>query len=209
MNDFHKPPINRDEPRDYIDRVHRLEKDKKEQTSKYQAVAEKNIGFMLVNLIFFIRKAFFFLFPFAKSTTRSDIAALDKQYITEQLLIFKQILLLLAREDQGENLKYIQDFSKIWQKLNEVCNNDYMAKQFPSQALKLKLLIRQILNYPPHEDHSLGSYLFKDVGMDWAPFPFLEILKKLHHNYQKDPRLSELSVWLSFLNEIIKEIEEK
>ncbi len=209
MNDFKKPPINREEPRDYIGRAHYLERDKKEEAERYQAVAQKNIGFMLVSLVVIIRKIFFFLFPFAKSSNRSEITTLDQQYVTDQLLIFKQMLLLLARDDQGENLKYIQDLSEVWHKLNEICQNDYMLKQFPSQALKLKLLIKQILNYPPHEDHSFGSYLFKHVGMEWTPFPFLEILKKLHYSYQKDPRLSELSVWLSFLSEIIKELEER
>ncbi len=202
---FQKPPIDRDDPsKDWI-RVHQMERDKKQNDYKNEEPPSNQIALMTSHLAGFIKKIFFFLTPFS-SISKSEIAALDRQYLIDQLQIFKSMLLVLSKEDQSAFPHFIQGLSEVWHKLSLICNNESMNRKFPEETLKLKLLIKQILIYPPEEDHSFGSYLFKQVGTTWLPFPFIEIIQKLHYTYQKDPKLSELSMWITFLSDLIQKL---
>ncbi len=206
MSDFQKPPISRDQPPKGWIGVHRLEKDKKDAPFEDLEIAPKQATLMTVSLAGFLKKILHFLIPSA-STTKSEIANLDKHHIEQQLLEFKKMLMSIARDDQSHNPDFIQQLSSVWQELLQVCNDEYMTKKFPNEALKLRLLAKQLSLFPPSEDHSFGSYLSKHVGANWLPFPLINIIQELHFGYQKDPRLSEISVWLSFLNEIIHSFE--
>ncbi|MCP5492417.1 MAG: RNA ligase family protein [Chlamydiales bacterium] len=46
--------------------------------------------------------------------------------------------------------------------------------------------------YPQGDAHSFAFYLANHVGDTWLPFPFLEILRKLHQGYVLRKKRSEL-----------------
>jgi hypothetical protein len=144
------------------------------------------------------------LFP----ETKSRVSIVDKQQFLDDLLAFKKMLQILGNEDQSRNPEFIQQLSELWHTLQDHCNilNLPTRKNLP-EAVKIKEFVDAFGKFPPSEDHTLGYYLMEYVGAEWLPFPFMDMLRHLHDQYQKRPETSEITKWLTLINALISMLE--
>lgn len=118
-----------------------------------------------------------------------------KRETVENLLSFKACLETLKRENRSEDIHFLNHLSKLWEHLLE----DTLKEQSPL----FKKIIRSIQHYPPHETHTLGYYLSEYAGQKWIPFPYMELIQKLHSEHEKNPTDSALSEWSLLIDELL------
>jgi hypothetical protein len=68
----------------------------------------------------------------------------------------------------------------------------------------MRTFVKELQHYPAHHEHSLGYYLTEYAGQKWLPFPYMEMLLKLHVLHKKDPQEGPLSLWSKALEEMIQ-----
>ena len=143
---------------------------------------------------------------FFKRTAEKEVA--HKVEVTSDLKALHQLLLRLAREETSRRPEFVQAFSLIWEKLvSDARSFDLFKKQNPLEHAKMLQLLETIRNYPPFSDHTLGHYLQKHVGQRWFPFPFMEILERLHDDFALFKDKSELGAWIIDLSDLIELLE--
>lgn len=204
VDEFNKPiqPIGpKDREKIYVSPV---EADKLEHEGvSYQQIEErKKQGVAAFVVVFFkkilnaIRKADLNRGP--RTIHRSgDSLVLDLEEL-------KVLLLQLKERDQSENPKFAIRLSERWCSLMqhaELAQGGQLKSSIHLQ--KLEKLLNQIGLYPFHGDHLLGYYLKQHAGKDWLPFPFMEILRKLHKDFYSRPELSDLQEWLNEIDSLL------
>lgn len=127
--------------------------------------------------------------------------SISRQHILEDLLALKKILQILANEDESHNPEFIQQLSEVWHNLSDDCI------QIESDEKNIFTFVQKMESYPPNEDPSLGFYLREYVGKEWLPFPFMNILQRLHEERQQHPQESELNQWMTSLNTLISSLD--
>lgn len=128
----------------------------------------------------------------------------NQRTLLNDILAFKNMLLLLSAEDESHNPSFIQKLTELWHKLLDDCNSLSYSLQGSSEFLtKLNFFLSQVQNYPLGADHTLGYYFTEYVGKEWTPFPFMELLQTLHEDFQAHSTQSILSDWISLLDEIL------
>lgn len=204
MNDFQKPIDNREVPKDWII-THGMEKDKKEKR-EFSKETDQNAFKALVfaSLTAYLKKTF----SFCSSRNLAKSSQLDEQQLIQNLIAFKKMLLILREKEMSPSPEFFQQLSALWHILNEDCNQAVsLEKKRTEELVKIKFFIERINTFPLNEEHSLGFYLTHYAGMEWLPFPFMEMLRQLHVEYQQNPQESHLHEWISRLNEIIASFE--
>jgi hypothetical protein len=96
------------------------------------------------------------------------------QKILEKLKEFIKTLRMLEHTDLSEDWRYCEKLSNLWMDLKQSTSNVTIVKK------GLDELFAYFESYPEMTDHSLGYYLANHTGEEWIPFPFMDILKKLH-----------------------------
>jgi hypothetical protein len=118
----------------------------------------------------------------------------DEGRLKEHLLSLKISLEILKAEDRSQDIVFLNDLATAW---NEII-------QFNADANpKFKLLIKKILHYPEHQRHTFGYYLTEYAGQKWIPFPYMELIHKIHAEHEKNPPSSPLTEWTLLLEEIL------
>jgi hypothetical protein len=97
----------------------------------------------------------------------------------QELRRLKEAFEILKAEDRSQDARFLANLSDIWQKILET---------HPQAALKE--LVRELNSYPEHQSHTFGYYLTEHAGQKWIPFPYMELIQKIH----KDPHL--LTKWI-------------
>ncbi|GAB4186109.1 MAG: hypothetical protein Tsb0015_03680 [Simkaniaceae bacterium] len=117
----------------------------------------------------------------------------------------KELLVQMKDSDQSQNSEFIQKLSDAWNDLcilNETLEGSKNKENIPQK--EINNFITTFDNYPPDIDHSLGFYLLHHAGKDWLPFPFMEILKKIHLEFLQDEKHSHLMQWIGGIDRIIQ-----
>lgn len=134
---------------------------------------------------------------------RASVAQKD-DVLVEDLQKLKRLFSQLAERDQSENITFAQNLSDTWIAISYHCESiesgDMKSGLDPQ---KIRALVRSIGKYPEGTEHNLGHYLKHHAGKDWLPFPFMELLKKLHRSVAVDGQKAHLVQWISSLNELI------
>jgi len=130
-------------------------------------------------------------------STLSDLAA----YLEK----FKENLILLSREDQSFNPEFVHNLALSWHALVEAVRMmDILERKRKTEVWALQSLVKDIGDYPPKEDHTLGFYMVDFIGKEWLPFPFVELLSSLHADFQVMKEKSTLASWIAAINQIIR-----
>ncbi len=127
------------------------------------------------------------------------LSARTEKRVQENLLQLKKSFQTIKSEDLSQDSEFIAHLSQIWRTLLED------ALRFKSGSLfsiKLKGLIKSIDSYPPQQLHTLSYYLTEYAGQKWLPFPFMEMIQKLHAQHQKNPSSSSLEQWTVQIQEL-------
>src|SRR5690606_2900289 len=93
--------------------------------------------------------------------------------------------------------------SVTWQKLLE----DALQFKKDTTSIKLKEFLKSIQNYPERQSHTFGYYLSESHTQDWVPFPFMELIQKIHREHEKNPMDSELNQWILSIEELVAHLQ--
>jgi len=135
---------------------------------------------------------------------RGTLLLIEQHQLFAHLAIFRTQLRTLTERDESYNPEFTQQLAELWHNLIDDCNSVSVSLGISSRVFNnIKFLISQISEYPYGTDHPLGYYLDAYAGKEWIPFPFMDILKDLHEEHQKDPHKSHLSKWIFLLDDIL------
>jgi hypothetical protein len=183
--------------------VNPIEKDRREKEESYTGLKNSTRFQALATLVAYFKKI---LTTFA-SKGKGQIYVYDQQHLIDDVLAFRQLLIVLARDDQSHNPDFTQQLSELWHNLLDDCNSLSISQAAPSEIVdKVNFFLLQLKNFPPGADHTLGYYFSEYAGKDWIPFPFMELLQSLHEEYNASPPISVLQNWSSLLNAILGQI---
>ncbi len=118
----------------------------------------------------------------------------------DTLLLLKASFEILKREDRSQDIGFLNKLSHIWLEVLEGALHPHRDSPI---AEKTKSLIKKIQHYPERHPHTLGYYLSEYAGQKWIPFPYMELIQKLHLDHEKNPPLSALTEWTSLIDGIL------
>lgn len=136
------------------------------------------------------------------SQLKSSQAAADP--IRKSLVKLKEFFDTLQEEDRSQDLEFLNEFSKSW---NEALEKTSQLSQ--GNGLQFKSFLKSVSHYPENEEHTLGYYLTEFAGQKWIPFPYMDLIQKIHQEHEKSPQTSPLSSWSKKLAELIRSLEEE
>jgi hypothetical protein len=114
----------------------------------------------------------------------------------ESLKIFFEIL---KKEDRSQDQEFLNQLSKTWLLLLE----DSLHFESDQATLAFKAFVKKLQHYPENEPHSFAYYLTENTNQKWIPFPYMELIQKIHLGHQKNPTTSPLAEWSSLLTQLI------
>lgn len=182
--------------------VSRIERDKKGKEEFVKEVPDSVKMILAASILVYLKKLFD-SYPI-KFQTNEDLESNQVQILTS-LQAFQNLLEHLGSKDQSNQPRYAHQLSELWHKLIEDFNIlAQLERKNQKILLKLKFFLDEINHYPADQEHSFGYYLKEHAGEDWLPFPYMDILSKLHKEYVRKPNESHLSKWISMIDEILK-----
>ncbi len=116
----------------------------------------------------------------------------------------KSFLDLLKAEDRSQDVHFLNDLSKSW---NQALEESLAFKE--EASLIFKIFVKKILHYPENQVHTFGYYLTEYAGQKWIPFPYMELVQKLHREHEKSPSTSSLTEWTRLLEDAIRLLQRK
>lgn len=103
---------------------------------------------------------------------------------------------ILKLEDRSQDIHFLNDLAEKWNlALEESLNYNETA------AAVFKVFVKKILHYPENEPHTFGYYLTEHAGQKWIPFPYMELVQKIHSEHEKNPNSSVLVEWTRLLDD--------
>jgi hypothetical protein len=202
MPDFQQP-IDGKPPDWLVPPAQQIEKDKKEKEPYSPEFTRELTRYQLFIIFITLFKKMLNLFA---AQDQSQMTAVQKQQILEGLLLLRKMFQLLGNQDQSHDPEFTHHLAELWHNLLEDCQ--HIASKDPN-TLKIKNFIDKVNTFPPSTDHSLGYYLREYAGKEWLPFPFMDMLQKLHRQYQENPQTSALNEWDTELSTIIRFLDMK
>lgn len=204
MSGFDKPIHERQRDEGVI--VARIEADKKGKEPFAELLPESTKRILTAAMLVYLKK----LFDSLPIATRLEEEESDKSLLLATLQTFKKLIQLLGTKDQSKQPKFAKQLSSLWHKLTETFNSNERAQlKWPKTVKKVKKLLEEISHYPPGEEHSFGYYLKEHVGEEWLPFPYMEILTKLHKEHLRRPHESSVTKWTDILETVLNIFEEE
>ncbi|MCH9614403.1 MAG: hypothetical protein SP1CHLAM54_16380 [Chlamydiia bacterium] len=145
-------------------------------------------------------KSFISKVSFRADSQTSQAAVISRDPLTTYLIEFKELLNLLRDCDHSEDIPFSQKLSHNWHHILEESQRVKLGKSESSvDNERLEMLVTEIQFYPPNEEHNLGYYLLEYAGEDWYPFPYMELIRRIHKDYIDAPNSSLLNTWLEQL----------
>jgi hypothetical protein len=157
----------------------RVEQPNKDKTQKDEELNLPPGGFNLLVLTYLSASTLV-------ESIRSTESLKTPQKVIDALKAFLQTLTELKDSDLSADWRYCERLSKSWSDMQRTLE----GATFPSSSLNE--LITLVNHYPEKGDHTLGYYLSLHAGEQWIPFPFMEILRKLHEDKKEIPRFLKM-----------------
>jgi hypothetical protein len=122
----------------------------------------------------------------------------------ESLRALKAAFETLKKEDRSEDIQFLNHLSKVWQSVLEDTLN---VQRDSTLSSEYKTLIKKIQHFPEHQPHTFGYYLSEYAGQKWIPFPYMELIQKIHTEHEKSPEASALAEWTSLIDQLLLKAE--
>lgn len=169
-------------------RVDQLEYEKRDREGKFvQKFSEKRPFFLIGLLQYLYRKVL-------------QILSLNTKIDCKNLYALLRVLQILEKEDRSQDSEFLSDFSFLWEKIHE---DALVLRKKTTAYSAFRKWILKIDSYPEGAEYSLGYYLSRQAGGKWFPFPYMELVQKLHRQHQKNPTSSFLVQWTLALEALI------
>ena len=172
-------------------RAEAIEGDKKEKESSPKGLSALGAYFL------YLLQKFLELF---QEVTEKGLSSANEKELRKTLLIFKESLEIMKREDRSQDGPFLNQFANQWHQLLEDALKFQKSTLFSNNYTSL---IKEIETYPEKTEHSLGYYLMEHAGREWLPFPFMELVQKIHTDHQKNPLDSPLSRWTAQIDSLL------
>lgn len=145
------------------------------------------------------------LIAFLIQTVKSAIARVVDQLggsvkkpTEEALNALKAALNLLKTEDHSQDVRFLNRLAECWNRALEE------SLDYPEAAsLIFKLFVKKMMHYPENQPHTFGYYLTEYAGQKWVPFPYMELVQKIHQEHQRNPAGSALTEWTRLLDDTV------
>lgn len=137
-----------------------------------------------------------------KQPAKNELITVSDDPARDNLLLFKAAMETMMREDRSQDSAFLKRLSNLWQQALE---HGAELQTKSSLGKKLKAFIKDIESYPESEEHTFGYYLNEFAGQNWLPFPYIEMIQKLHREHVLAPSDSLLSKWAHMLHKILVE----
>lgn len=200
MSGFDKPIHERRRDEGVI--VARIEADKKGKEPFAEQLPESTKRILTAAMLVYLKKLLS-SFPVVEEQSDESLLLADLQSL-------KKLLQTLGSKDQSKQPKFAKQLSSLWHKLTKNFSGKGRAQlKWPKTAEKIKILLERFDHFPQKEEHSFGYYLKEHVGEEWLPFPYMEILTRLHKEHLRNPRESMLTKWIDELEIIIDLFKEE
>ena len=178
-------------------RVNPAEADKKGKDSSLWGFPEKEWNVYYGSFLALLKR---YLDPFSEGQIQAELYAED--VLSLDIRSLKALLAQAMEMDQSQSASFAQSISNVWNTLLHHLNLAELGKIATQTDLsKVKLILKEISNHPPHEEQKLGFYLAELSFKDWRPSPFMKIIRHLHDDYQTHKEKSLLQRWSNLLNE--------
>ncbi|MBI5345552.1 MAG: hypothetical protein HZB76_00170 [Chlamydiae bacterium] len=195
MSDFPTPPIHSGkDPFEHVKVSSATEKESKEERGYPNIEVSKRLFFYL----YFLTTIKNLLNLFKKKSA----TPFKGSEIFHDLILIKTSLEQLAKQDFSQNPTYLNYFAFNWLKFLK--DFEFLILDNAQVTDKIKKFIEEMHHFPQKEDYSLGYYLSEFAGYKWIPFPYMELLKNLHLEYQTKNESSQLKSWIDFLDALLK-----
>lgn len=189
-------PIGSPDPFDKY-RAEAIEAKKRGRNSSDEEPPKQKEG-LAAHLLQILQKAFNY---FLEGHTGSKTTEIK---IKESLVALKTSFEILKNEDRSQDIEFLNQLSSTWNHLLEES-----AELSDETEEKLKEFIKKILHYPENQPHTFGYYLTEYAGQKWIPFPYMELVQKIHSEHEKNPSGSALSDWAHLLDQMISSLNSK
>lgn len=132
----------------------------------------------------------------------SSMVVLALQEAFEDL---KHLFQSLSDKDVSMDISFLNELSHAWEKFEHASEPlKHKPEGIPTEISEpLFTFLFSINNCKEGQQYSLVHYLKEHAGVDWVPFPFMTILKKLHEEYVERRRASLLGNWLDQIELIL------
>ena len=124
--------------------------------------------------------------------------------VKQDLLLIQESFEILKVEDRSQDAPFLNRLSALWHEMTEDLSSFHKATLFSQQC---KTLIQDIETYPEAEEFKFGYYLTEYAGQKWLPFPYMELVQKIHQEHQALPETSALTRWTELIEAILRETE--
>jgi hypothetical protein len=118
---------------------------------------------------------------------------------------FKTLLEILKNENRSQDVDFLNRLSISWHKILE---DSLSFKRDPQISSSYKALIKAIQSYPEREEHTLGYYFSEYAGQKWIPFPYMDLILKIHAEYQEYSYESNLSKWTRLIDTVVESLSQ-
>lgn len=181
-----------------VQQIEKARLEKEEAKAKELKKRSRAGYFIWIQMLLFLKKlagAFASTKPKEELKEKAMVADLEK---------LKGAFEKLKTVDFSQDVPYLNFLSQTWH--NFLDDAATIKKDEPFFA-KLEEFIEQVQEYPHGQEHSLGYYLAEFAGSEWLPFPFMELLARLHEEHTSVPEVSHLKRWTELLKSLIEEIK--
>ncbi len=121
------------------------------------------------------------------------VSVASREPLRENLLLLQKTFFKMMEEDKSQDVTFLNGLSIHWLQLLIAA----------SKNIELMPLIKDIESHPEHEEHTFGYYLEEYAGQKWLPFPYMEMIQKLHHEHLLDPPSSDLTRWTKMIEDLL------
>lgn len=129
----------------------------------------------------------------------------SEKEVRQDLYHLKAAFETMKLEDHSQDIPFLNRLSEIWHHALEI---SLRFKRTHAFSVAFQSFVRNIQNYPEGEEHTLGYYLSEYTGEKWLPFPYMELIQKIHEQYKSNPTESPLALWIQELDELISSLQD-
>ena len=124
--------------------------------------------------------------------------------VLDDLMQLRDAFELMKGEDRSQDIAFLNRLSKIW---HNALEHSLKFRRTNALSIAFRSFVQKIQNYPEGQEHTLGYYLTEYTGEKWLPFPYMELIQRIHEDHVKEPNESALSQWIQELDELISGID--
>ena len=135
--------------------------------------------------------------------TERGLSTKAEEGVRTNLTLFKEAIEVLKKEDRSQDTQFLNHLSELW---HHILEDSLRFKRKSSFSSSFRTLIQDIQHYPPNQEHTLGYYLTEYAGQDWLPFPYMDLIQKMHEQHQANPTSSPLTHWTRQMDQLVSHI---